>query len=564
MSLNRYGADLEDVHVHAFPSADLVVRGTSAAATQVEGYVTVAGGRRRLQDTGGAAAFTIARAESIAAALTSLFAECQRDPSLSDEVLGAAVRPPRLQPRLQPWACHAATRRLRAPTCSPGCDLRLQAATLCLQVLRVLVTPSVLQVPMFSPPPAPPSPSPPPPRSPLPPPRPPSPPSVKAVVLTLTASGAVTDYADTSGLQQVFATAAGVDPSAVTITVAAASVIITATFAVPASRIAAVRDALQEGLGGSAAAATAVLGISVESMPTVKVVDAPTRRQSGRAPPPPQGILGTDDAATAQQSLSPVMQAGIALLFAAVAILVGVCVATRLKRRRWFSRGRSVYVRSDSANQMHASGTRNAIKRSSSGLAHMDVEVAMDGGGKGGVREYADNFSSISPLACSGSPAAGSPEADDERRAAKVVERMQRARSLKKPMNGSLPPMPLVDLPVEVGGGTLLTGSAESSPRPTAEMALRSTAAAQTAHTAVRLYEEAAPHHRAAAVLQVAPRGTNDANGANGAGEVNLLHDEWMASLATPPAQARGAARAQGGNQGDDDDPFESAGHLRL
>ena len=84
MSLNRYGADLEDVHVHAFPSADLVVRGTSAAATQVEGYVTVAGGRRRLQDAGGAAAFTIARAESIAAALTSLFAECQRDPSLSE------------------------------------------------------------------------------------------------------------------------------------------------------------------------------------------------------------------------------------------------------------------------------------------------------------------------------------------------------------------------------------------------------------------------------------------------------------------------------------------------
>ena len=55
------------------------------------------------------------------------------------------------------------------------------------------------------------------------------------VVLTLTASGDVSDYSDTSSLQQGIATAAGVQASLVTISVAAASVIITAAIAVPAA-----------------------------------------------------------------------------------------------------------------------------------------------------------------------------------------------------------------------------------------------------------------------------------------------------------------------------------------
>ena len=73
------------------------------------------------------------------------------------------------------------------------------------------------------------SPSPPPPLS------PPSPPSLEMVALYVTASGSVSDYSNTSSLQQKVATAAGVDASLVTISVAAASVIITATIAVPAA-----------------------------------------------------------------------------------------------------------------------------------------------------------------------------------------------------------------------------------------------------------------------------------------------------------------------------------------
>eukprot|EP00964_Phaeocystis_antarctica_P162673 scaffold137363_cov105-Phaeocystis_antarctica.AAC.1 len=52
--------------------------------------------------------------------------------------------------------------------------------------------------------------------TPMPPP-PPPPPHVETVVLTLMASGSVSDYSDTSGLQQKIATAAGVDKSLVTI-----------------------------------------------------------------------------------------------------------------------------------------------------------------------------------------------------------------------------------------------------------------------------------------------------------------------------------------------------------
>ena len=88
-------------------------------------------------------------------------------------------------------------------------------------------------------------------------------------MLTLTASGSVSDYSDTSDLQARIATAAGVDKSLVTIEVAAASVIITATIAVPASTTAeAVQTSLASTLG-TAAAASAALGITVESDPSI-------------------------------------------------------------------------------------------------------------------------------------------------------------------------------------------------------------------------------------------------------------------------------------------------------
>ena len=92
-------------------------------------------------------------------------------------------------------------------------------------------------------------------------------------MLTLTASGSVSDYTDSdkSSLQQKVADAAGVDKSLVTISVAAASVRITATIAVPASTTA---DALKTSLSstlGTAADASTALGITVEEVPTIAV-----------------------------------------------------------------------------------------------------------------------------------------------------------------------------------------------------------------------------------------------------------------------------------------------------
>ena len=114
-------------------------------------------------------------------------------------------------------------------------------------------------------------------------------PSTEAVILTIIASGDVSDYADTSSLRQNIANAAGLeDASLVTISVTAASVIITATIAVPASTTAsAVQSALASELPTAAAASTA-LGITVEGTPTI--VLAPS---SAAAPPAPPGPSST-------------------------------------------------------------------------------------------------------------------------------------------------------------------------------------------------------------------------------------------------------------------------------
>ena len=509
-SVLEYGAGLQDIHVHAIPDAGFKVSGTSDDATRLEGYVVVAGGRRRLQ-IGEAA-----RAESMAAALTALFEQCQRDVSFSEDVLGAVV-------------------------------------------LRVLATPSVMQRVLYSPPPAPlppsrppklsASPLPPAAASPLQPPRPPLPLSVKAVVLTMTASGVVSDYADTSSLQRKFADTANVDTSAVTITVASASVIITATIAVPASSTAAsVSIALLQTFG-SASAASEKLGITIESAPSVDVVDILPPPGS----PPPQ--IEEEDGVvfpTAEKGASLVTQVGIAVLVVAVVLLVGVCAAIKVKRQR-IDQGRRTYLRGGGddisghgpEHEMIGSSTRG-MKQSSSGLGHMDVEVSMDVGAKGADKGYDDN---VSPDPYGETHAL--PE-DDERNSGKYNERIQRARSHKTMNSRSPTPSPQdprlhadrYDLPLEIGGGNVMrleTGSAENSPRPNPDNA----------------HGTAAPSYRAAPVLLA-----GSAHAANGAGEVNLLHDEWMASLVAPapPTQGVGGARAQL----DDDDPFESAGHLRL
>ena len=126
-------------------------------------------------------------------------------------------------------------------------------------------------------------------------------------MLTLTASGSVSDYSDTSSLQQNVATSAGVDKSLVTISVAAASVIITATIAVPASTTAA---ALQTSLSSklaTAATASAALGVTVEAVPTVAIA----------SPADPDGDpAGTkdDDAGLSLAAIGGIVGGGGALL----------------------------------------------------------------------------------------------------------------------------------------------------------------------------------------------------------------------------------------------------------
>ena len=91
-------------------------------------------------------------------------------------------------------------------------------------------------------------------------------------MLTLTASGSVSDYSDTSALRDLIAANAGVDAASVSIRVAAASVIITATIVVPASTTpAAVQTSLSSTLG-TADKASAALGITVESDSTILTV----------------------------------------------------------------------------------------------------------------------------------------------------------------------------------------------------------------------------------------------------------------------------------------------------
>tara|TARA_B100000795_G_scaffold20205_1_gene13501 strand:- start:2638 stop:3177 length:540 start_codon:yes stop_codon:yes gene_type:complete len=111
---------------------------------------------------------------------------------------------------------------------------------------------------------------------------------VGTVVLTLTASGSVSDFLDNdkSRLQQKIADTAGVDKSLVTIRVAAASVRITATIIVPVSTTAGVVQTSLSSRLSTAEAASTALGITVEELPTITVA---------LAQQPPTSPLGSDD-----------------------------------------------------------------------------------------------------------------------------------------------------------------------------------------------------------------------------------------------------------------------------
>ena len=142
-------------------------------------------------------------------------------------------------------------------------------------------------------------------------------------------SGSVSDYSDTSDLRTSIAVNAGVDSALVSITVAAASVIITATITVPVSTTA---DAMQTTLSsrlGTASAASTALGITVESDPIITKLLAAT----------PTG--GGDDTAGTLAEASGSGAAPIAAIGggAAVAILLVVALAFLYFRKKRMAAG---------------------------------------------------------------------------------------------------------------------------------------------------------------------------------------------------------------------------------
>ena len=184
-----------------------------------------------------------------------------------------------------------------------------------------------------------PPPGPPPSPLPLPPPSPP--PSTETVLLTLEASGSVSDYSDTSSLQQAVATAAGVDKSLVTIEVAAASVIITATIAVPASTTAAVVQTSLASTLGTAAAASTALGVALEAVPTILIASPPP--PSPPAPPSlPSPSVGDAPEANQATADGPPTQIIVGALAAAMVAAALGAVAYYVYRARGLAKGATI------------------------------------------------------------------------------------------------------------------------------------------------------------------------------------------------------------------------------
>ena len=164
-------------------------------------------------------------------------------------------------------------------------------------------------------------------------PSPPPLPSMETVVLMLTASGSVSDYSDTSSLRQGVATAAGVDTPLVTISVAAASVIITATINIPASTTAAlVQTALASTLS-TAAAASIALGVTVEEVPAVTIAPSPPPPPplSGLPPPGLPPPLASSEEVFVIDGIAGGIIGGIV---GALPMLLAVCALMHFRRRR--------------------------------------------------------------------------------------------------------------------------------------------------------------------------------------------------------------------------------------
>ena len=150
-------------------------------------------------------------------------------------------------------------------------------------------------------------------------------------MLSLVASGELNDFSDTSSLRQRVADAAGVDTSLVTITVAAASVRITAIIVVPASTtVSALQASLSTSLG-TAAAATTQLGIAVEAVPIIEIASPPP------PPPPPLPPLPppTQLSPNASSSSSGFPVAGVVGGSAGgVLVLLGFAMCLRRQRQQ--------------------------------------------------------------------------------------------------------------------------------------------------------------------------------------------------------------------------------------
>ena len=131
----------------------------------------------------------------------------------------------------------------------------------------------------------------------------------------------MSDYTDSdkSSLKQNVANAAGVDKSLVAISVTAASVIITATIAVPASMTA---DKMQSSLAShfdTTDAASTALGITVVSKPSIVIIVA----ESPVEPDP-----SSDDGVPA------IIIVPVAIIVIGACVLGGACLARFAVRRR--------------------------------------------------------------------------------------------------------------------------------------------------------------------------------------------------------------------------------------
>ena len=101
------------------------------------------------------------------------------------------------------------------------------------------------------------------------------------MTITVIAEGAPNDYVDISGLQSAVASAAGVSVSDVTISVRAASVAITAVVIVPSYTTAAAVSSRLSSSMGTAASASAALGLTVLSEPLIVASNPQSTSSSG-------------------------------------------------------------------------------------------------------------------------------------------------------------------------------------------------------------------------------------------------------------------------------------------